>query len=907
MPVKSFRYEVLSEHQLETIAVAPLSPGLASTPTRRSFHRDIYFDTQDDALRRRGAICRLRLGSDGKYDLFFALTGDNTEPIYLRQPVQSAKIIEALSQSPRIEKRVRAMADPSALVQRMELEVERQMRRTAHDWLRRPRVELHFDTVTFRAGGSRKVFHKVCGHSLRDGGDEILATVGKHLEQGFALRKLTHPLEWAELMLKWTSESGSDTSGLGSDVIHRVRGKMNEAKTEFLNPELSLLEFQKRVLALAENSATPLFERLRFLAIVGANLDEFYMVRVAGLKSRSPTEMEEIADDGLTRAEQLERIIDSAMEIVDRQGRCFRECSKLLEARGIRIRSWNDLDAEAKNELRARCEEELAPDLMPLAMTLSPGHPLPHLPHLSLSLAVVFRRDADDRAHLAQLELPATGGRFMQVPGKRADLVPIEEVVRANLDIVYRDASVAQAYAFRVTRGGDLNLDEASADDLLQAVSEATGRRHTNPSIRLEVERAMPGFVRQLLLESLRRDSPGEDREIKLDEIQEVDGLLDLRCLLEIPDAGQSDVSYAPFAAAELPAGLFQQMRDGDILLQHPFESFEASVTRFVREAAADPAVTMIKITLYRVGASSPIVDALIDAARGGKRVAAFVELKARFDEDHNIAWAKALEQAGAHVVYGLANLKNHAKAALVIRRENEKLRRYVHIGTGNYNARSGVQYTDLSLFSTREDLTCDVADLFNILTGSASAPGPLTRGALVAPHQLLPAILHFIEREKGNARAGRPAKISGKFNGLSDPQVVTALYEASQAGVEIDLIVRGICTLRPGVPGLSDRIRVTSVLGRLLEHSRIYRFENAGDPQYYIGSADWRPRNLRRRVELLVPVVDATHRAKLDGILNRYSADPRGWDLHQDGSYSQRAAGSSGAQEHFISIVAPH
>jgi polyphosphate kinase len=905
MPLTSFRYEVPSEHQLDQIAAAPLPVGIASTPARESFHRDIYYDTPDDALRRRWAVFRLRLGSDGKYHLSFALGADDATSLRLREPVRSAEISEALRQSPKIANRIRSIADPSELVQRMELEVERRTRSAAHDWLRRPRIELHFDTVTFRAGGTRKVFHKICGHSVRED-NGILEAVGRQLEKGFSLRKLTHPLEWAELMLKWSSASGGDTGGLGSDVIHRVPRAAVE-KTEFLNPELSLLEFQKRVLAMAENVATPLFERLRFLAIVSANLDEFYMVRVAGLKSRSLAKMDEIADDGLTHTQQLERILQSVMEIVERQGRCYQQCSKALTARGTRILSWNELDDDAKQELRTRCEDEIAPALVPMAMTLSPGHPLPHLPHLSLSLAVVFRRESGDRAHLAQLELPASDGRFMRVPGKVADLIPVEDVVRANLDLVYRDASIAQAYAFRVTRGGDLNLDEASADNLLQAVEAASGRRHTNPSIRLEVDRAMPLFVRELLLESLRRDSPGEEDSIKQDEIQEVTGLLDLRCLSEIPCPDQADVSYPSFTAAELSGDFFQRMRDGDIFVHHPFDSFEASVTRFIRDAATDPAVTTIKITLYRVGSASPVVDALLDAARGGKRVAAFVELKARFDEDNNIAWAKALEEAGAHVVYGLVSLKNHAKAALVVRREQEKLRRYVHVGTGNYNSRSGMQYTDLSLFSARQDLTADIADLFNLLTGSASAPGPLTRGALVAPHQLLPAILNFIERESANARAGRPASIRGKFNGLSDPDVVTALYEASQAGVEIDLIVRGICTLRPGVPGLSDRIRVTSVLGRFLEHSRIYRFENAGDPQYYIGSADWRPRNLRRRVELLVPVVDAEHQATLDGILDQYSTDPCGWDLHPDGSYSQRAAGSSGAQEHFISVVVPH
>ncbi|MBA2687767.1 MAG: polyphosphate kinase 1 [Gemmatimonadaceae bacterium] len=429
--------------------------------------------------------------------------------------------------------------------------------------------------------------------------------------------------------------------------------------------------------------------------------------------------------------------------------------------------------------------------------------------------------------------------------------------------------------------------------------------RYANPAIRLEVERGMPVFVRELLLESMRRDSGAGDLLVSPVETQEVDGLLDLRCLMELKLPESEHLTFPAIPEIDpIPPGtsMIDLIRAKDLLLHHPFQSFDATVVRFLREAADDPAVTVIKITLYRVGSPSGIVDALLEAAKAGKRVVAFVELKARFDEDQNVTWAKALEAAGANVVYGMVGLKNHAKVSLIVRREDGKLRSYAHVGTGNYNSRSGRQYTDLSLFSARPELASDISDLFNGLTGSSLPPTGLTRGALTAPHQLLPTFVKYIEREAANAARGLPAGIRAKLNGLSDPEIADALYEASSAGVGIDLVVRGICTLRPGVPGVSERIRVKSVLGRFLEHSRIYRFENAGVPEYFIGSSDMRPRNLRRRVELLVPVLDLESRAKLDEILDRYFADESAWDLMATGSYDQRSPGSSRAQDFFSS-----
>ena len=704
-------------------------------------------------------------------------------------------------------------------------------------------------------------------------------------------------------MLRWTRSA--EMPAATNHAAFPAAGEPGEAEgSSSLNPELSLLEFQKRVLALSEDPSVPLFERLRFLAIVSANLDEFYMVRVAALKSRIPVHLEEQAEDGSDKVQQLIRIVAMVGEIVHRMGVAYSACLAELPERGLRIARWSDLNEQQQKSLRVACEDDLKPELTPLAMTLSPGHPLPHLAHMSLSLAVVFRATASDRPHLAQLELPCSQGRFLKVPGTEYDVIPVEEVVRGNLDMVYRDAIVSEAYVFRVTRGGELNLDEASTDDLLEAVAFATVNRYANPAIRLEVERGMPLFVRELLLESMRRDSSSVGEVLVSPvETQEVDGLLDLRCLTELQLPPVDGLTFPPLDAKDpIPAGtsMFDLLRERDVLLHHPFQSFDASVVRFIREAADDPAVTVIKITLYRVGSPSAIVDALLDATQAGKRVVAFVELKARFDEDQNVAWAKALEAAGANVVYGMVGLKNHAKVALVVRRENGKLQSYVHVGTGNYNARSGRQYTDLSLFSSRSDLSADVSDLFNGLTGSSLPPRGLSSGALTAPHQLLPTLISHIEREASNAREGKGSGIRAKLNGLSDPEIVEALYAASSAGVQIELVVRGICTLRPGIPGISENIRINSVLGRFLEHSRIYRFENAGSPEYFIGSSDMRPRNLRRRVELLVPVLDKNSRAKLDEILDRYIKDQCSWDLLPSGGYTQRSQGSSKAQDFF-------
>jgi polyphosphate kinase len=656
------------------------------------------------------------------------------------------------------------------------------------------------------------------------------------------------------------------------------------------------------VLAIAADAATPLRERLRFLGIVSSNLDELHMVRMSGLRRAAENRAErELRDeDGFTPRERLARVEEEVAALLAAQSRSAHECLRAAEAIGVRIVSWDGLTDGERAILRARCRDEIHPGLTPLAMTLSPGHPLPHLPHLGLSLAVVFRGEGGGRPRLAEFELPGDVARLLPVPGRTGDVIAIEELLRANVDLLHPNTQVDGAHLFRVTRRGDLTLDEEGAENLLHAVAEATERRPYNPAVRVEVERTMPAFVAELVLESLRRDAIAQGMEAAVDEVQVIDGLLDLRCLADLPLPPDPELEYPPLRTRyPVPAerSMFDVVRDHDLLVHHPFDAFDDTVVRFVREAASDPLVTTIRITLYRVGDPSPIVEALLRAAGTGKRVVAFVELKARFDEEHNVTWARALESAGGNVVYGLVGLKTHAKVALVVRREGEKLQRYVHVGTGNYNTRAGRQYTDLSFFSARDDLATDIADLFNALTGSSRPPQGLSHGALVAPNQLLPEILARIERETVHARAGRKASIAIKVNGLSDSEVVRALYEASEAGVEIDLVVRGICTLVPGLPGHSSRIRVVSVVGRFLEHSRIYRFANDGAPEYYLGSSDLRPRNLRRRVELLVPVHDEEHRKRLDHILDLYQHDATGWDLRTDGSYQRRSGIGVSAQ----------
>ena len=658
--------------------------------------------------------------------------------------------------------------------------------------------------------------------------------------------------------------------------------------------ELSLLAFQSRVLALAEDHAVPLLERLRFLGIVTSNIDELYMVRMAELRRAA------VDEPGLA-TERLLAVERGLESLIWRQSRCATNCLREAERVGVRLLSWRDLTIDEQHQLRVQYLEEIQPDLRPLAITLSPGHPLPHLPHLGLFLAVLFRLAPGERLRLAEHDLPGDMPRLLAVPDRAGAVIAIEEVLRANAHLLHPGTIVDSAYLFRVTRGGDLPLMDDETGSLLGAVALATERRVHNPAVRVEVERSMPDSVGALILDTLRREAIGRDMELTVESVQHVDGLLDLRCLQSLPLPNDPSLEFPPMRT-QRPVGdrcMFALLRDGDLLLHHPFESFDDSVVRFFQQAADDPDVTSIRATLYRVGNPSPIVDALVKAAVSGKQVAVVVELKARFDEEHNVQWSRTLEAAGVDVTYGIAGLKVHAKVAMVTRVEANATVRYVHVGTGNYNPRSGRQYTDLSLFSARRELADAMDVLFTGLTERHAPPPALPHGALVAPHQLLTGLLERIEREIEHARAGKPARITIKINGLGDREMVHAFERASQAGVDVALIVRGICTLRPGVAGVSERIRVTSIVGRLLEHSRIYRFENDGNPEYLIGSSDLRSRNLRRRVEVLVPVPGALFQSQLDGILQAYLRDGTAWELASDGEYRQTGDRRGPAAQH--------
>ena len=892
----NWRFEIRSARHLAELAAAPLPAVLEASPSRRSQHRDLYLDTLDDSLRKRGIVCRLRIRADDTRTLSLSIGGDDrTEPVLVDSDVQSSSVPQALAEQTAASRRLSALLDPATLQVRLEVEVERITRNAGADWLRRPRAEIHYDAMVARRNGVSAHLYQVCAHH-RHGSATVVADLVRAMEETHHLRPTREgSRDRAELLLRWKGAADAAPAEAAAQYVRR-RGT---DRGEFLNPELSLLAFNSRVLAIAEDKSTPLAERLKFLGIVSANIDEFFMIRMAGLRRAAREQSEEQCDDGLTRGEQMRLIRETVAEITERQAACAADCMRELEKIGVRIRSWRDLDDTQRETLREACREQIYPSLTPMAMTLSPGHPLPHLPHLTLALAVVMRNPETRRLHLAELELPDDSPRLMAVPGAEHQYVTLEEVVRSNIDLVYPAGGVESVHVFRVTRGGDLALNEEEADDLIDAVDDATKKREMNPGVRVEVEREMPEFVRDLLLSNLRRDS-GDLIDLDASDIHDVDGLIDLRSLmsLELPDHERYIFPKFEPVEPQISGSMLDAIAARDMLFHHPFDSFDGTVGRFLRDAADDPEVTTLKITLYRIGNSSNVAEALIDAAKNGKKVVAFIELKARFDEGRNVGWARKLEKAGGHVVSGLVGFKNHAKVALVTRRENGKLRSYAHVGTGNYNSRTAREYTDLSLFSARESLTGDIADLFNALTGGSSPSSGLSRGSLAAPYQMKDSLIAKIEREAAHARAGKPARITAKMNGLSDTGVIRALIAAGKDGVDIRLVCRSVCTLRPGVPDVSTNIHVSSVVGRFLEHSRIYRFENAGEPETFIGSADLRPRNLSRRVELLARIEDANHLETLGRILQMYVEDPTGWDLLPNGRYQRRNADGPGTQQ---------
>ena len=657
-----------------------------------------------------------------------------------------------------------------------------------------------------------------------------------------------------------------------------------------LDGSRSLLEFNSRVLAMAEDARTPLLERLRYIAIVSMNLDELFMVRVSALKRRVLAVTGERSVAERTPDEQLAELRERIEALIQRQERASAESLAALAGHGVRVARLDEIDPPARLELRKYFRAVIQPSLTPHAMTEAPGYPAPRVASGAVSLLVVIKDPQTGPLHLASLRIPPSLPRFVRV-GDASAFVPIEEIVRDEVDALYPGRAVIQAHVFRATRAGELDVNEAESGSLLQAIEEDARRRLTNPIVRVEVERSMPPQLRVLLLQELRLDAGGEQLLLGPADVYEASPLVDLgalRELAELPMPALRFPSFLPLTPFRDQEAIVDAVRERDRLVHLPYEDFDATVLRFLDEAADDPAVITIKATLYRAGESSPIVDRLVRAAQAGKEVVTFVELKARFDEERNAQWARQLTSAGVHVIHGLVGLKNHAKMILVMRREGDGVRRYAQLSTGNYHAANARVYTDLGLFTAEEELTADVSDLFNELTGSSQWPRGSYRRLLVAPHQLLSALLARVQREIAHARAGRHGRIRLKLNGISDLELINALYEASEAGVDIDLIVRGLCLLRPGVPNLSERIRVTSIVGRFLEHARIYHFANGGDDEYLIGSADWRARNVRRRIEIVAPIVDPNCRQRLEQILQRELSDASAWLLRSDGQYER-------------------
>jgi polyphosphate kinase len=655
-----------------------------------------------------------------------------------------------------------------------------------------------------------------------------------------------------------------------------------------LNMELSALAFNARVLALASDPSVPLLERVRFLSIFGANLDEFFMTRVGGFKRQVAKQSTKKTLDGLFADEQLDVVAVRVRQMMDDAYQLLGEALlPELEVHGIRILHYSDLDPADREYLNDYYSTNIDAVLTPLAA--DPSHPFPHIRNLRPALAVTVRLPGSQAEHFAAIELPGDLPRFVPLPGG-CRFVPLEEVIQASLPRLYAGMEVIDAHTFRVARSADFSLDEEGLSDVLQAVEEEVAKRPFRPVVRLEVESTMPEETRQLLLRQLQFEASDRVSTLSEEDVYEVDWLVDLHALREVASLPLADLHYPSLhhvAPVERGRSILEAMRERPILVRFPEDSFEATVERFLSEAADDDDVISVKITLYRTNRSSRIVRALRRARLRGKEVVALIELKASFDERRNIEWARSLETSGIHVIYGPSRLKVHAKIALVVRREGDGVRRYLYIGTGNLNAATAAAYTDLGLLTSDPELGDDLNNVFNSLTGYS---GRTTyQQLLVAPVNMRRRFLELVEREADHARAGRGGHIRAKLNGLVDREIIEALYRASQAGTRIDLIVRGLCALRPGVPGVSENIRVISILGRFLEHSRIYHFVNNGDPEYYIGSADWRPRNLSKRVEVVTPIRDPDHRAQLDEILTGNLTNPSAWELQPDGTYIVR------------------
>jgi polyphosphate kinase len=730
-------------------------------------------------------------------------------------------------------------------------------------------------------------------------------------------------------VLQEPSAGTTSAARLGVEVEDLNASAARDPHRRYLNRELSWLDFNARVLALAESKRLPLLERAKFLAIFSSNLDEFFEIRVAGLKDQQAAGLSGTAPDGLSSSEQLRAIRVEVERQVERRVHTFvDEVVPELASHGIRISDWDALGGEDRAFLEKTFEEQIFPVLTPLAV--DPGHPFPYISNLSLNLAVIVQDPNSEQRRFARVKVPPLLPGFLVLPdGER--FVPIEQVIAAHLAALFPGMEIKARYSFRVTRNADLTLEEDEADDLLSAVEMEVRRRRFGRAVRLEVDADMTEEICTLLTREL---------DLEPADVYRIRGPLDLTGLWAVHDLDRPELKDDPFAPVtpprlatpdDEPVDLFEAIRGGDILVQHPYDSFANSVEAFIKQASRDPGVLAIKQTLYRTSGDSPIVQALIRAAERGKQVAALVELKARGDEVANIGWARALEQAGVHVVYGLVGLKTHSKTALVVRQEGDGIRRYCHIGTGNYNPSTARLYEDLGLLTCAPELGADLTDLFNLLTGYSRRAE--YRRLVVAPLNLRKRMLAMIEREAARGEQGR---IVWKLNNLVDPGIVDALYAASQAGVRTDLIVRSSCCLRPGVPGLSENIRVRSIVGRWLEHSRIFFFGSGGDGnsgddtsgdgssgdgrgvaerggvvpaggEFYIGSADMMERNLDRRVEAMVSVTAPELQDRLREILEVCLADDDlAWELRADGTWFKVAVeGRLNAQRHFQELAA--
>ena len=652
----------------------------------------------------------------------------------------------------------------------------------------------------------------------------------------------------------------------------------------FINRELSWLEFNERVLEEARDRRHPLLERVKFLSIVSSNLDEFFMIRVAAIREQVLAGVSEPSPDGRTPLQQLVAIHERTEKMITDMAACFRDdLLPALGVAGIRLLGMTEVTPEERSSLADLFAREIYPVLTPLAF--DPGHPFPYISNLSLSLAVAVRTP-EGVERFARVKVPDVLSRLVQIPGGNGTafrFVWLEDLISANLGMLFPGMEVIESYAFRVTRNADIEIQEDEAEDLIRSIEESIRQRRFGSVVRVGVQNTMPDRIKDILVENL---------EVTPHEVYRLRpplGLSHLAALMKVP---RPDLKDPPFHPAS-PIGedenddIFAAIRRNDILLHHPYDSF-APVVQFIRSAASDPNVLAIKQTLYRIGKESPLVPLFIEAAENGKQVAVLVELKARFDEENNIGWAKQLERAGIHVVYGLVGLKTHAKMALVVRREQEGIRRYVHLGTGNYNPVTARIYTDISLFTCRDDITADAVEVFNFLTGYSNRE--TYRKLAVAPVNLRERLTALIDREIAHAKTGAPAQLIFKMNSLTDITMIEKLYEASRAGVSIDLIVRGICCLRPGKKGLSENIRVISIVGRFLEHSRVFYFANGGEPEVLCGSADLMGRNLDHRVELVFPVEDRRLTAVImkEVLVTALADRTRARVLGEDGSYTR-------------------